>query len=80
MATNEIVRIMMILFSSGNVELFKNGRFVVLAGEFPNFQSVVAFIVDSSGDTSSVTILSVEAFVSYQKIKNYIIIKKINRT
>jgi len=63
-ATKEMVKIMMILFSSGKVELFKNGRLVVLAGEFPNFQSVVAFIVDSSGETSRVTISSVDAFVS----------------
>ena len=65
MATKEIVKIMMILFSSGNVELFKNGRFVVLAGELPNFQSVVALIVDSSGETSRVTVSSVGAFVSF---------------
>lgn len=63
-ATKEMVKMIMILFSSGKVELFKNGRLVVLAGELPNFQSVVAFIVDSSGETSRVTISSVDAFVS----------------
>lgn len=63
-ATKEMVKMIMILFSSGKVELFKNGRLVVLAGELPNFQSVVALIVDSSGETSRVTISSVDTFVS----------------
>ena len=69
MATKEIVTMMMILLSSGNVELFRKGRFVVLAGEFPNFQSVVAFIVESSPETSRVVMSSVDAFVSFRGYK-----------
>ena len=66
MATKEIVTMMMILLSSGKVELFKKGRFVVLAGEFPNFQSVVALIVESPPETSSVVISAVDGLVSFQ--------------